>query len=67
MMILSGHIVDYNDLKYRSDDECILTGRHKFVSVQSVEKDYDGNYLSYELIRRLHFRSGTAEVGMKRR
>ena len=67
MMILSGHIVDYNDLKYRSDDECILTGRHMFLSVQSVEKDYDGNYLSYELKRRLHFRSGTAEVGMKRR
>ena len=34
MMILSGHIVDYNDLQYRSDDECILTGRHTFVSVQ---------------------------------
>ena len=66
-MILSGHIVDKTDLKYRSDDECILTARHRFLSVQSMEEDYDGNYLSYDIKRNLHFRSGTAEVGMKRR
>ena len=42
MMILSGHIVEYNDLQYWSDDECILNGRHTFVSVQSVDAEYDG-------------------------
>ena len=62
IMILSGHIVDKTDLKYRSDDECILTARHRFLSVQSIEEDYDGNYLSYDKNRNLHFRSGTAEV-----
>ena len=33
MMIMSGHIVEYNDLKYRNDDECILSQRHNFIHV----------------------------------
>ena len=32
-----------------------------------MDADYDGNYLSFDGKRRLHFRSGTAEVGRKRR
>ena len=31
MMIMSGHIVEYNDLSYRNDDECILSERQILV------------------------------------
>jgi len=67
MMIMSGHIVEYNDLNYRNDDECILSQRHNFIAASSEEEDLDGSYLSFDKKRSLHFRSGTAEVGMNRR
>ena len=64
---MSGHIVDNHDLKYRNEDECILTQRLNFITASSSEEDLDGNYLCYDKNRSLHFRSGTAEVGMNRR
>ena len=45
----------------------VYTMVEKIVSVKSVDVNYDGNYLLYDSKRRIHFRSGTAEVGMKRR
>ena len=67
IMIMSGHIVDEKDLQYRSDDESLLTPRHQFISVESMLNDLDGNYITYDSKRSLFFRSGTAEMGMKRR
>ena len=67
MMIMSGHIVEYNDLNSRNDDKCILSQRHNFIAASSSEEDLDGSYLSFDKKRSIHFRSGTAEVGMNRR
>ena len=67
MMIMSGHIVEHNDLKFRNDDKCILSQKHNFIPASSIDKDLDGNYLCFDQKRFLIFRSGTAEVGMKRR
>ena len=69
MMILSKHIVEYDDLKYRNDDRCLLCNRHIYVSVTSLDDDddMDGNYLVYEIKSGINFRSGMAEAGAKRR
>ena len=67
MMIMIGHIIGYNDLSYRNDDECILSERQNFSAASSSEVDLDGSYLCFDKKRSLQFRSGTAEMGMNRR
>ena len=67
MMIMRGHIVEYQDFKYRNDDECIQSQRQSFITVLSSEDDLDGDYLCFYKNRSLYFRSGTAKVGMNRR
>ena len=69
MMILSNHIVECEDLKYRNGDECLLCKINKFISMAVLDNDdnMDGNYLVYYMKRGLYFSSGMAEVGIKRR
>ena len=69
MMIMSGHIVTYNDVLFRNDDETLLSSRQHFVHVDMIMTDgnIDGNYLVYDNKRHSIFRSGMAEVGMSRR
>lgn len=69
MSILSGHIVELNDLKLRNDNESILSNRSNFIAVQSIldESDTNGNYIVYETKIHTYFRSGTTEVGMVKR
>ena len=62
---MSGRIVEHNDLKYRNDDECILSQRHNFIPTSYLDKELDGNYLCFDQKRSQLFRSGTAEMGMK--
>ena len=68
-MILSEHIVDYEDIQFRNDDETLLSNRHIFVGVihLSNDVDMDGNYLVFDSNIPSIFRSGMAEVGMKKR
>ena len=69
IMIISGHVVDHDDLLLRDDDECILTARRHFVSPSTVNihSDMNGNYLVFDKKRHQYFRSGMAELGMNRR
>ena len=68
-MILNGHILDYNDLKSRNDDESILINRSNYIAGQYLidEEDIDSNNIAYYTKKQLYFRSGTAEIGMLRR
>ena len=65
-MIVSGHIVDYDDLLLRYDDEFILATRRHFEgpSTVNIHRDMNGNYLVYDKKINQYFRSGMSEVGM---
>ena len=69
MIILSNHIFEFEDLKYRNDEECLLCKRHTCISMGALDDDddIDGDYLVYDMKRGLYCRSGMAEVGIKRR
>ena len=69
LMILSNHIVEFENLKYRNNDECLLYKRKKFISLAALgdDDDMDGNYFVYDMKKRLYLRRGMSELGMKRR
>ena len=50
MLILSGHIVELNNLKLLNDNELIISNRFNFIAVQSLVEDsaMDVNYIVYD-------------------
>ena len=48
-MIMSGHIVQQEDLPHRTEIESTLSQRSKFLKVQDLDNnnDLDGNYIVY--------------------
>ena len=49
IMIVSGHIVEYDDLLLKDDDKCILAARDKFVcpSNMMTRGDLNNKYLVF--------------------
>ena len=69
LMILSGHVVDCQDINCRSNPESILSKYHNFVNASTIPEteDYDGSYLTLDSKRQGFFRAGTAATGMVKR
>ena len=59
MMVLSKHIINYNDLKYRNNDECLLCNLCRFILVAALydDDDLDGSYLVYDTKKGINLRS----------
>ena len=69
LMIMSGHVVDNNDINCRSDDESLLSNHHNFVNTASFNdtEDYDGSYIVLDGKRFSFIRAGAAATGMMKR
>ena len=69
LMILNGHIIDYDILKFSSEGEVLLSNVTKFTTLDLSEmsSDIDGNYVVVDKKRAAVIRSGAAEVGILRR
>ena len=66
IMILSGHIIQTEDLRFRKDDENILNTLNHFLNVNILDKsdDIDGYYVVVDTKRSIVIRSGAAASGM---
>ena len=55
MMIMSGHVVNSEDINCRTNEETILTNYHNFVNTQSMTatEEYNGYYLVFDSKRKL--------------
>ena len=68
-MILSGHIIQAEDLRFRKDDENILNTLNHFKNVNILDKsdDIDGCYVVVDTKRSIVTRSGAETSGIARR
>ena len=69
LMIVSSHIISYEDMKLRSSDECLLSNRDCFKCYNNFnhDNDIDGNYIIYDQNRQVYIRSGIAASDLFRR
>ena len=69
LMILNGHIIDYDVMKFSNEREVLLSHVTKFTTLDLAEPsaDIDGNYVVVDNKRAIVIRSGAAEVGILRR
>ena len=68
-MILSGHIINYDNLEFRIDNNISLNFMNNFIIIglTNVRSDCDGNYVVVDITRSIVIRHGFAEVGFIRR
>ena len=68
-MILSGHIIQAEDLRFRKDDKSFLNTLNHFKNMNVLDKsdDIDGYYVVVDTKRSIVIRSGAAASGMARR
>ena len=61
-MILSGHIVEYDKLKYSLEDDNLLNFVNSFATIHLSDDshNYDGNYVVVDTKRSTVIRSGAA-------
>ena len=69
IMILSGHIINFERLQFRLEDDNLLNFVNSFTTLSNSDdsQDCDGNYVVVDTTRSLVIRSGAAEVGIMRR
>ena len=67
VVILSGHSVTGTNLSHCTHTETLLRDRSKFLDLDTIDHDMDGNYIVFDSTRKYFIRSGCAEVGIKRR
>ena len=68
-MILSGHIIDYDNLQFRADDDNLLNfiNIFTFIDPTNMKRDCGGNYVFVNTTRSIVIRSEATEVGFIRR
>ena len=69
LMILSSHVISYEDLKLRKSNKCLLLNRDCFKCYKNLyhDNDIDGNYIVYDKNRQVYIRSGMVAAGLLRR
>ena len=68
-MIVSKHVIEYDEMKYRKQIETLLAGREN-VSTANISlqpNNLDGWYVVYDLLRGVFIRSGSAEAEVWKR
>ena len=60
MMIVSKHTIEYDEIKYRKQDESLLTGRETFTTTNIIlqPNNLDGCYIVYNILRSTFIMSG---------
>ena len=69
IMIVNKHVCDKDELKFKTENECLLSHRIHFNSSdsESLEYDPDGSYIVYDKNREVFIRAGAAIMGIIKR
>ena len=69
IMIVNKNVCDKDELKFKTENECLLSHHIHFNSSDSgsLEYDPDGSYIVYDKNREVFIRAGTAVMGIIKR